>query len=310
MTSTPATPGALDLTPLYKLKTWVLGSPADTTSDTLLQMQLSAMSQNVLQHLERETFISTAYDDFYEGLGQRQQRLRRWPVTSVSLVAVRNVALPLIPYITPSGPSVAATETFQSLQGYGYKVKLWDGTLPGFGSSILFQAAPPTVGPKAVEVKYTAGYLQTDPAIAIPAAPYVVTTLQPFGSWIADNGVMNAATGAALTPITSGTPAAGQYLVRQATTDGIIPAGTYLFSQADQQAGVQVIISYSFCPAAVEMVLWDWVNWTQAARGRPGLKSKVLAGQETMVYDTSGVPDFVKSRLQPYANVVIPAEFY
>ena len=76
-----------------------------------------------------------------------------------------------------------------------------------------------------------------DVNVAIPATPFTITPTPPSsGTWNADLGVINAATGEPLTAVT-GTPAAGQYAVT---------AGAYLFASADHTSGISVTISYAY----------------------------------------------------------------
>jgi hypothetical protein len=77
----------------------------------------------------------------------------------------------------------------------------------------------------------------TSPSTAIPATPFTITPTVPnTGTWNADLGVVNAATGEPLQVVT-GTPAAGQYSVA---------AGVYTFSSADHTSGISVLISFAY----------------------------------------------------------------
>lgn len=70
---------------------------------------------------------------------------------------------------------------------------------------------------------------------AIPTTPFTVT-VSNAATWTNDLGVFNSVTGIQLKRVTSA-PATGQYSVT---------AGVYLFSSADQVAGVSVKISYGY----------------------------------------------------------------
>jgi hypothetical protein len=86
----------------------------------------------------------------------------------------------------------------------------------------------------------------TSPSTAIPATPFTITPTVPnTGTWNADLGVVNAATGEPLQVVT-GTPAAGQYSVA---------AGVYTFSSADHTSGISVLISFAY-------------TWTTGAPGQ------------------------------------------
>lgn len=72
---------------------------------------------------------------------------------------------------------------------------------------------------------------------AIPSTPFTLVVANG-ATFVADLGVLNAATGLPLTKVASA-PAAGQYSVTVAT-------GTYLFSSADNVSGIKVLISYTY----------------------------------------------------------------
>lgn len=88
--------------------------------------------------------------------------------------------------------------------------------------------------------------------LAVPATPFTVTgattvaTATSFqipntGTYVADLGVTNYATGIPLTRVASA-PAAGQYSVNETT-------GAYLFASADNVSGVKVLINYRYTSA-------------------------------------------------------------
>lgn len=76
-----------------------------------------------------------------------------------------------------------------------------------------------------------------DFAASVPTTPFQVTVTPPSsGTYVADFGVRNAATGLPLTRVASG-PATGQYSVNEST-------GVYTFASAD--TGLAVLISYEY----------------------------------------------------------------
>jgi hypothetical protein len=75
---------------------------------------------------------------------------------------------------------------------------------------------------------------------AIPTTPFQITVTNS-ATFVADLGVYNASTGLPMKRVASA-PAAGQYSVSV--------AGVYTFASADQVAGVQVKINYSYTIAA------------------------------------------------------------
>lgn len=218
--------------------------------------------------------------------------LRHWPVTSITQVVVDNAIIPAAPLNSPTAQPTYYNGTA------GWRIELWDGTLPGKPGKLEIPGYYFRKGLNNVTITYTAGYLKTETDL-IPSSPYQVTLVQSLGSWIGDNGVVYGSTGSAtpgssLTHISSGTPLLGQYTYT---------AGTYTFSAADNAAGNSAAISYSFCPFSVEQAILDWINNIYARRQRPGLKSKGLVSQESMSFDLSGVPQYVAEALMNYTNV-------
>ena len=71
----------------------------------------------------------------------------------------------------------------------------------------------------------------------IPATPFQITATNG-ATFTQDLGVFNSATGAPLTAIATGTPAAGQYKVSA--------AGVYTFSSADNVSGISVMLNYEY----------------------------------------------------------------
>ncbi len=74
---------------------------------------------------------------------------------------------------------------------------------------------------------------------AIPASPYSITVANSM-TFVADLGVINAATGIPMVAVASA-PAAGQYS---------LAAGVYTFSSADEASGISVQISYTYTIAS------------------------------------------------------------
>jgi len=165
------------------------------------------------------------------------------------------------------------------------------------------------LGPQNTKVTYTAGYLVQSEPQTVPAAPgpYTVTVLQQQGIWSRDNGVVYAATGVALTPVTTLT-GAGQYIVGPDSTPGL-----YTFDSAD--AGAALLISYSFIPASLEEACIQMVAERYSYRSRIGEISKSLGGQETVrfmrgggggPYTIGGLPPEVIDLISDYISVLPP----
>lgn len=114
----------------------------------------------------------------------------------------------------------------------GWKAKSGDFNGAALGS--LFLGSNPTASRKAAVI---------DEAKTVPAAagPYTVTITPPSsGVFVADLGVINAATGVSMTRVASA-PATGQYSLNVAT-------GVYTFAAAD--ASMAVLISYEYSIAS------------------------------------------------------------
>lgn len=93
-------------------------------------------------------------------------------------------------------------------------------------------------------------------ATPIPTTPFTITPPPPnSGTWNGDCGVINAVTGEPLTLVASA-PAAGQYSVT---------GGVYLFSSADEVAGVTVKISIVY-------------TWTTGSAGQYQIIQNALIG--------------------------------
>ena len=99
-----------------------------------------------------------------------------------------------------------------------------------------------------------------------------------------------------MTLIASGTPSAGQY--KLSTTQN----GVYIFSVDDDAE--EVLISYSYCPADVEQVVLDLMGDRYTYRQRFGVRSQSLAGQESITFVDSGIPEYAKDALTLYRRLV------
>lgn len=269
-----------DLTTLANAKSW-LNSPAGAT-DQSIQRLLTAVSSDVLGWLQRPSLVSRSYTDLVNGSGTSLMMLKQWPVTGITSVQVDQLTI-----------TQAGTSTNYPLRGWS--CDFWDGI--SFPSPAVLELYGYSFcqGVNNVKVTYQAGYLLSgesltlaDPSPTVNLIPYIVS--QPYGGWIADNGVTYA-NGTALTLVT-GSPLAGQYSIDPQTQGG------YLFSQLD--VGQTVLISYSYTPSAVEQVVLDMMGDRMSYRGRFGIKSQSLMGQESTTYDNSGMPEYARTRLGPF----------
>lgn len=89
------------------------------------------------------------------------------------------------------------------------------------------------------------------------------------------------------------------------------PAGTLGGFPVCFERGIQNVVlaytgGYATVPADVNQAACEWISFKTAKRGRPDKKNEVLA-QQTVGFDLSGMPDMVKTLLQPYRVTMVPA---
>jgi len=215
-----------------------------------------------------------------------------YPVTKLIAVQQGNCTVPLSVL-----PAPGAAQPTGTVNGFGCRVALWDGQLPGENATLEFANGFFWQGAQNIRVTYQAGYLVALEPVVVPTSPYAATVQQLYGIWSRDNGVVYAATGVALTPVAA-SPTAGQYIPPPDATPGL-----YTFSAADVNANL--LVSYSFIPADLEEACIQMVAERYVYRGRVGDISKSLGGQESMRY-ARGMPPEVKELIQPYVSVVYP----
>jgi hypothetical protein len=264
-----------DLVTLATAKAW-LELPATTPAvDTTLGMLISQISRKILSDINRPSILPRLFAEVRDGNGKTAMMLRNYPVTSVLSVAVDGIAV-------PAAPSVTAP---------GYTFDLPEESPPGSRQSVFLRGHSFRRGLQNASVSYMAGYLvASEPAVAAAA----VIVQQPYGPWGSDAGVTNGLTGVALVKVT-GAPAAGQYQISSTVVGG------YVFSAAD--AGLSVLISYGFIPADLAEGALEWMAERWAYKGRVGMQSKSLGGQETTSFAITNTPNFIKGILQQYTAV-------
>ena len=121
---------------------------------------------------------------------------------------------------------------------------------------------------------------------------------QPYGHWVSDLGVKNAATGAALTKVATGTtPASAQYaLTDQTKTHGGTSSLLAMLGRGAAQLRLLV-------PADLAQAAMEWAAERYKYRDRIGMQSKALGGQETTSFAISDTPKFIKDAVQQYTCV-------
>lgn len=269
-----------DLTTLAAVKAW-LGLPAGAgPNDATISALVTAASRAIYAALGRPSLLPQAYSETLD-LETQRVFLRHWPVTQVNFVKWRGTAI----------PPDANADLEASI---GYALTPGDAAPPGRPQAIDLYGAFYRPGRQSLVVSYSAGYaVQGEPQTVPAAAPYALTSLQPYGPWASDGGVTYAATGAALAPVASA-PAAGQYAVA---------GGVYSFAAAD--AGASVTIGYGYVPQDLAQAATELAAVRFRAAERIGLSSKSVGGQETISYDMSAIPAPILALIQPYRRVAV-----
>ena len=263
-----------NLTSLANAKAWA--NVTTTNDDALINRLIGAASRFILSYIEWPSLFKMQYADVFDGVGQRSQMLRNWPVISIQSLLIGNQSISPAPAYGQPGYVLDAPSSFPPGSPQRF-------TLNGY--------CFPRDAPAAVSVVYTAGFVVQNEPWTIPATPYQVTVNAPLGSWGADAGVTYA-NGTALALVT-GTPSTGQYSVVN---------GAYIFAAAD--AGKAVLISYSYIPADIEDACINMVGERYSYKGRIGHVSKSLGGQESVTFSVKNMPDYVKLALQPYKSYI------
>lgn len=266
------------LTTLANVKAWVIST--NTTDDVLLTRLIGQASRLILAYIERPSIYLKTYTDTLNGFGSRRIMLRQWPVVSVSSLIIGECTVPAAPALP--------------LSGGGYTLQPYDGEPPGRMQELSLSCYEFWRGLNNIIAAYQAGYCIQNEAATIPAiSAYTITTQQPYGNWMVDNGVSYAA-GGALAPIPSGTPSTGQYTVS---------AGVYTFAAADE--GKAVLISYSYVPFDVEQACIEAVGERYKYMQHVGEKSKSQSGQVTISYDNAGLTNYSQLILNPYKRAAV-----
>ena len=270
------------LTSLANVKAWA--GVTTSNEDALLIRLIGSVSRVILAYLQRPTLFKHAVADVFDGVGQRAQMLREYPVLAVNSVLI-------------GGQTIPASSSYPNS---GYIVDSWNGYPPARPQQLsLIGYCIGSRMPGGLSITYTAGFAVSGESHTIPGAPYAVAVNAPNGPWGQDDGV-TFANGTALT-LVAGTPAAGQYAVQGDMTQANY--GQYTFAAAD--VGKAVLISYSYIPADIEEIACEMVGERYSYKSRIGYVSKTLAGQETVTFSQKGLPDYVQSALNPYKSVVL-----
>jgi hypothetical protein len=278
-----------DLTTLATAKVYVDPLP----SDLILQGLITRVSMMIRSTLNRPFLLPRKYIRQFDGTGTQQLVLPDYPLLSLSSLVIYGVSI----YIAPQ-----PNDSISAFPPFGYRFQPWDGLTPGMPSVIELVGTWFKSGRQNVVASYTAGYQVTNEAQTIPTTPFQLAPLAPWGSWASDSGVTFAATGAALTAISSGVPTTGQYL--PPAPDLASPRANYLFAAAD--VGQAVLLNYGFVPGDLEQVALEVIAERSAYRRRVGIRSQTLASQEMVTYEDAGLSGWAIDALHPYVSVLPP----
>jgi hypothetical protein len=285
---------ASDLAQLADVKAWLAGSSGiGAGDDVLLARLITDVSGAIAAYLGRPFILPRSWSERYDGNGKTRLYLRSWPVLSVASLVVGDTTI-------AAAPTPGAGVSWQA----GYLLDPWDGTPPGIRQALDLRGHCYWGGRQNVLVSYMAGYQVTAEAATVPASTaYTVTPLQPFGPWASDSGV-SYANGTALT-LTTNAPTQGQYQITlNPQPDQSPPTWSIKYTFAAADAGAAVLISYGFIPAALNNACIEWVAERYRYRTRIGQSAQTVAGQMTSAYSLKDMPDFIRTSLDPFRNVV------
>lgn len=268
------------LTTLVAVKEW-LGID-NTNSDDQLTRLIDAVSQFVLNWLNRDSFAGQDYTQNFMGNGKNTTLLRNWPVLSISSVGIAGSL------ISPS--------------------TLGQGGMPSAG----YRVSDPRNSPQSIDlycfyfqyqspcqIIYRAGF-ETTQTFTIQqtgdSPDFVVVPITPDykGQWTGNIKVTEGSTVYTQVDTNDPLPSTGEYYIDE--------WGTYTFSLDD--VGKTVVIEYSYVPPDVSFAATEIIGEWYKRKDRIGLLSKTLGGQETMTFSKKDLSDIARSSLQPYANVV------
>lgn len=279
-----------DLTTLATLQGYMTSFPGVAVASGMI----TRISRAILSELNRPLLVPRIYKEQFSGYRTQSLVLPNWPVLSINSLLIGNQNVPVA-----TQPILNSDGTIAAGKLYGFRFEPWSGLPPGDPAVLSLGGTSYYFGNQNIQISYLAGYQVTG---EVPTAA-TYTPLAPYGIWASDCGVKYAATGTALTKVTSA-PAVGQY-VSPSPDVGLTPILNYLFNVADVSTGIS--INYGFVPADVEQAALELIQLRSAIRTRPGIRSQSLASQESMSFDTSSTSEFVQATLGQYISVIPPA---
>lgn len=281
----------MNLTSLASVRAWLGSQPNVNTDDPLIARLIIEASQTILDYLQRGDLGYTETTEIISGRGERKIALRNWPVIEVTALSIDGSTVAESTgakvsgfFLEPVNGSLAGRPQSVGLRGYA---QVLPNRLPAFPSGV-----------GNIEVSYAYGYCVLNESATISSS-LKITPRAPRGSFTEDLGV-TLADGTALTAITTGTPSTGQYLPPDITLP--TPRLFYTFAAADEDAGV--LISYNYVPAPLEQACVEVVAERYRYKGRIGLASASMGGQETTSYLVGDMlTAAIKGRIDPYRLV-------
>ena len=260
---------ATDLTNLYLLKTWLGIAITDTVSDTVFSDLITGISADIRSDISRGIFPVNTYSVNLNGNGKCKLFLPNYPIYAVNSLTINGANIPARPAYPLTGYVI--NPTYIELVGYYFNK-----------------------GVQNVSLTYQAGYAVSGEAQTIPASgSYVLSPFSPNGVWGQDLGV-SYASGGSLTPITSGSPSVGQYLIATSSSTNVT---TYTFNVGD--AGKAVLLNYGYIPSAISRAATEWAAFRYSGRQHIGQKSHNTQGDST-TFDDSVMPDSVMLTLEQF----------
>lgn len=290
-----------DLTTLAIAKAELKLTTDDTSNDVWLASTISQESQIIAEYCsrffwpQRYTETQQIEQDPYPYQtpgGVQPLQLSEWPLIQVNSV---NQVYP----INTNQTMVVGTD---------YSVDTRKGSLqrlnPFTGVAAIWEAVPTVID-------YVAGYgAMANETWTVPATPFQITPAQA-ATFSFIESITYQSSGVALTPIASGTPAAGQYLLTAGT-------GTAVLTFAAADTGQVLLGSYAYAviPAALVRVALRMITLRWFDRGRdPMLMSQDQPGLGSQRWwipqggakstQNGGIPPEVTDILAPYRVPVI-----
>ncbi len=270
-----------DLTTLATVRQYMDSPPADA----ILSGLITRISRSILTSLNRQILVPFNYSQQFNGTGTANLVLPYWPLLSLDFLSVGGRVFDRAPL--PGNTNV-------SFGNVGWRFVPWNNLPPGTPANVELVGYRFYKGLQNVVAEYRAGYRISGESAVVPSTtgPYTITPLAPYGIWATDEGV-TFSDGTPLEAVTTITGPA-QYIPPNPANS--INNYTFSLFEADQT----VLLSYGYIPADVEQVAIELISERALYRKRVGVRSQMLAAQETIVYDNSGITGYVRQMLSEY----------